>query len=53
MKCTEIYNTRAQSSLCLLNVLIADVFIAVAVVVCLQPISVQCIAGFHLSCDQT
>ena len=36
MKCTKIYNARAQLLFCSLNLLFGDVLVAVAVVVCLS-----------------
>ena len=36
MKCTKIYNARAQLLFCSLNLLCGDVLVAVAVVVCLS-----------------
>ena len=35
MKCTKIYNARAQLLFCALNLLFGDALVAVAVVVCL------------------
>ena len=37
MKCTKIYNARAQLLFCSLNLLFSDVLVAVVVVVCLKP----------------
>ena len=36
MKCTKIYNARAQLLFCSLNLLFGDVLFAVVVVVCLS-----------------
>ena len=36
MKCTKIYNARAQLLFCSLNLLFSDVLVAVVVVVCLS-----------------
>ena len=36
MKCTKIYNARAQLLFCSLNLLFSDVLVAVDVVVCLS-----------------
>ena len=36
MKCTKIYNARAQPLFCLLNLLFSDVPVAVAVVSCVR-----------------
>jgi len=36
MKCTKIYNARAQLLFCLLKLLFSDILVAVVVVVCLS-----------------
>ena len=45
MKCTKIYNARAQLLSCSLNLLFGDVAVAVAVVVCLSSPLIPCFPG--------
>ena len=42
-KCTKIYNARAQLLFCSLNFLFGDVPVAVAVVVCLSSLNMDCL----------
>ena len=48
MKCTKIYNARAQLLCCSLNLLYSDVLVAVVVVICLGSRMPSCVLGARL-----